>query len=332
MIRLYDSRWPGPNGIGRFATEVVRRIPGLQPLAADLPLFHPLDPWRLAREIRRVAPAVFFSPGFNAPTATPGVPVVFTLHDLNYVHFSANTTALKRAYFATVVKPACRRAACVLTVSEFSRRQIIEWASIPAERVRNVSNGVADSFAPGGARHSPGFPYLLFVGSQAPHKNLHRLVAALARSKAAGEVKLLVTGRPAGDTARWLAAENLGSHVEFTGLIPDDALPAYYRGAVALTMPSLFEGFGLPVVEAMACGTAVLTSDATSLPEVAGEAALIVDPTDIAAIAEAIDRLVFDASLRESLGVRGIARARAFSWDATARTTAAVLDEATRGG
>jgi glycosyltransferase involved in cell wall biosynthesis len=332
VTRLYDSRWPGPNGIGRFATEVVQRIPGLQPLEADLPLFHPLDPWRLAREIRRIAPAVFFSPGFNAPVATPGVPLVFTLHDLNYVHFAANTTALKRAYFATIVKPACRRAARVLTVSEFSRRQIIEWAHIPEERVRNVSNGVAGSFVPGGTRHSPGFPYLLFVGSQASHKNLRRLVAALARSGAAREVKLLVTGQPTADTARWLAAENLGSHVEFTGLLPDDELPAYYRGAVALAMPSLFEGFGLPVVEAMACGTAVLTSDATSLPEVAGDAALIVNPTDVDAIAGAIDRLVFDRTLREDLGAKGIVRARGFSWDETARAIVAVLDEAERGG
>jgi len=328
---LYDPRWPGPNGIGRFAVEVARRLPQLQPLRAALPLFHPLDPWRVAQEIRRLTPAAYFSPGFNAPVATPGVPVVFTVHDLNYVHFSANTTALKRAYFAMIVKPACRRAARVLTVSEFSRQQIIEWARIPAERVLNVGNGVAETFTSAGERHAPAFPYILFVGSQAAHKNLHRLVQALARSKAAREVKLLVTGKPTPETTAWLDTERLHAHVEFAGAVADADLPAFYRGAVALAMPSLFEGFGLPVIEAMACGTAVLTSDRTSLPEVAGDAALIVRPTDTAAIAEGIDQLVFDQALRARLSAKGLARARAFSWDATARAIETVLAEASAG-
>src|SRR5689334_5103756 len=105
---LYDGRWRGRHGIGRYATEIGRRVPGLKPLAPGLPLFHPLDPLWLAYRIRKAKPDVYFSPGFNAPLAGAGVPLVFIVHDLNYVHMSANTTALKRAYFARVVKPACR--------------------------------------------------------------------------------------------------------------------------------------------------------------------------------------------------------------------------------
>ena len=326
---LYDSRWAGPHGIGRFATEVCRRVSGLEPLQVTFPLFHPLDPWRLAREVRRIAPLAFFSPGFNAPLATPGVPLVFTVHDLNYVHFAANTTAFKRAYFALVVKPACRRAARVLTVSEFSRRQILEWAGIPEHRVVNVGNGVDASFTPTGERHSPGFPYVLFVGSLAPHKNFPRLAQALAQSKAAREVKLLVTGNPNDEIARWIEREKLQSMIRFAGVVPDAVLSQYYRGAVALAMPSLFEGFGLPVVEAMACGTPVITSTRTSLPEVAGNAALLVEPTDIAAIADAIDNLVFDDARREELRNMGLIRAKVFRWETTAAAVQDSLDAAT---
>ncbi len=326
---LYDSRWSGAHGIGRFATEVARQLPELEPLEATFPLFHPLDPWRLAREVRRLAPAAFFSPGFNAPVATPGIPVVFTVHDLNYVHFAANTTAAKRAYFAMIVKPACRRAARVLTVSEFSRQQIIEWARIPEASVVNVGNGVSESFTPAGERHSPGFPYILFVGSQAPHKNLERLVRALATSKAASEVKLLATGQPTPATRRWLDDPALGSRVEFAGSVSEEQLAQYYRGALALAMPSLFEGFGLPVVEAMACGTPVITSNRTSLPEIAGGAAVLVDPVSTESIAAAIDRLVYDAQLRQSLAEKGIRRAGTFTWKATAAAIRTVLSETT---
>ena len=326
---LYDSRWAGPHGIGRFATEVCRRVRGLAPLQVTFPLFHPLDPWRLAREVRRIVPPAFFSPGFNAPLATPGVPLVFTVHDLNYVHFAANTTAFKRAYFALIVKPACRRAARVLTVSEFSRRQILEWAGIPEHRVVNVGNGVDASFTPTGERHSPGFPYVLFVGSLAPHKNFPRLARALAQSKAAREVKLLVTGNPNDEIARWIEREKLQSMIRFAGVVPDAGLPQYYRGAVALAMPSLFEGFGLPVVEAMACGTPVITSTGTSLPEVAGDAALLVEPTNTEAIADALEKAVFDAGLRASLSERGIVRARRFNWDNTAAAVSSELSKAT---
>src|SRR6185369_4813418 len=107
-------------------------------------------------QVRRLEPAAFFSPGFNAPLTTPGIPLVFTVHDLNYVHFAANTTPLKRAYFALFVKAACRRAARVLTVSDFSKQQILEWAGLPHDAVVNVGAGVSTAFSPEGERYSPG--------------------------------------------------------------------------------------------------------------------------------------------------------------------------------
>lgn len=327
---LYDSRWAGPHGIGRWATEVAQRVPRLLPLQFTHPLFHPLDPWRLSAEVRRVAPAAFFSPGFNAPQPTPGIPLVFTVHDLNYVKVPENTTPLKRAYFALFVRAACRRAARVLTVSEFSRQQIVEWTRLAPEKIVNVGAGVSADFSPNGERHTPGFPYVLFAGSQAPHKNFRRTAQAFAQSRAArSDVRLLVTGHPTDDTRQWLEREKLWEMVKFAGVVPGELLPSYYRGALALLMPSLFEGFGLPVVEAMASGIPVLTSNRTSLPEVAGDAALLVDPTDVGEIAAAIDRLVFDDELGTGLRERGLLRAGMFSWDKTAAAVSSVLQEAT---
>jgi glycosyltransferase involved in cell wall biosynthesis len=191
----------------------------------------------------------------------------------------------------------------VLTVSAFSRREILEWTGLPGERVEVVGNGVSAAFRPDGPRHQPGYPYFLHVGRRAAHKNVERLVAAHTASRCGREVRLL-----------------------FTGDLSEDQLAAHYRGAVALAFPSLYEGFGLPIVEAMASGTPVLTSNATAIPETAGRGnALVVDPLSVDAIAAGLDQLAEDAVLRADLRQRGLARAKAFSWEQVAGKVAAAL-------
>ena len=298
----YDPRWSGPHGIGRFADEVIARLPGAAPLRIGAARLSVLDPLATTLAARRLREGVYFTPGFNPPLRS-GVPFVFCIHDLIHLRFAGESTPLRRAYYRLVVGPAAQRAARVLTVSEHARGEILAWTKLPPGRVTVVGNGVSAAFRPEGPRHEPGFPYFLHVGRRAAHKNVERLVAAHAASRCGREVRLL-----------------------FTGELDDAQLAAQYRGALALVFPSLYEGFGLPIVEAMACGTPVLTSNATAMPETAGEGnALIADPLSIEALAAAMDRLAEDAALRADLRQRGLMRARAFSWDRVAEKTANAL-------
>jgi glycosyltransferase involved in cell wall biosynthesis len=209
----------------------------------------------------------------------------------------------------------------VLTVSEYSRNEIREWAQVGDEKVVNVGNGVGLQFCGSGGRYDPGYPYLLYVGSHKPHKNLARLLKAFAISGVRRSVRLVLTG--ARDSKISARVEDLGLNgdvrfVEFPG---DESLADLYRGAEGFVFPSLYEGFGLPPLEAMACGVPVLTSNVCSLPEVVGDAAILVDPLDVDAIADGIRRLVCDSELRARLQTEGPLRARRFSWAETAKRT-----------
>jgi len=322
---LADGRWNGPHGIARFAREIYARLPPMQ-WVGGTPLFHPLDPLSLGLQTRRAGCKAFFTPGFNPPLFEK-VPLVLTVHDLNYVYFPDNSDAMRRAYFRYLVRPACRRAHKVLTVSQFSRSHIMQWADVGADRVLNVGCGVSGAFQPSGERHQPGYPYVLMVGQDRPHKNVQRSIRAFAQSGLNREMKLLIAGDLRPQT--WALADSLGLNgsVVALGSVSEERLPPLYRGAAALCMPSLFEGFGLPVVEAMACGVPVLASTATSLPEVAGDAAVLLDPLDVDRIAEGLQRVVSDSALRAQLRLRGIERAAQFSWQRTVNSIRKVLDD-----
>lgn len=325
---LADHRWCGPHGIGRFAGEVLRRLPALYPVPAPWPLLHPLEPVRLAWVLERLRPRVYLSPGFNPPLWSP-VPCVFTLHDLIHLQCPAESSLTKLAYYRLVVRPAMRWAARVLTVSRYVKQELLAWAGVPDERVVVVGNGVGPPFGPVGPRHAPGYPYLFYAGNRKPHKNLPCLLQGYARSGLRGDVRLVLTGPPDAETHRQTAALGVTAWVVYAGQLPDTALAAYYRGAVALVCPALYEGFGLAPLEAMACGTPVLTSNVTALPEVVGEAALQVDPYDVEAIAWGMQRLVQDSPLRQALVRQGLERARLFTWEQTATRVWQVVQEAT---
>lgn len=325
MPILSDGRWRGLHGIGRFASEVLGRLPAHALLENGPRPLSPLDPAWLTCHVLTRRPGVFFSPGFNPPPICP-FPCVFTIHDLIHVEDPVATIA-KRLYYALVLRPAARRAFRVLSVSEYSRRCILEWSGLPEERVVNVGNGVGPPFQPEGARYEPGFPYALYVGNSRPHKNLPRLLSAF-RDLECPELRLLLTGRATPAVAAEIRRLRLERRTRFLGTLSDDELAAVYRGALFVVLPSLMEGFGLPALEAMACGTPVIVSNRTALPEVAGDAGLLVDPLDAGSMKRAMEKVLGDADLRAAMRAAGLRRVGLFSWHGVAARVRSVLEAA----
>ncbi len=241
---------------------------------------------------------------------------------------------------------AARRADRILTVSESARRDLLAWFKLPGDRVRVVSEGPDALFGPRPddlesretlERHGlvPGSRYWLHVGGLSPHKNLLRLIDAFARTNPEQTGFRLVLVGDMGDVFHThipelraaVASAGLGDRVVFTGFVPDADLVHLYNRAEALVQPSLMEGFGLPAVEAMACGRPVVASTAGSLPEVIGDAGLYFDPTDCEAIASALRRFANEPGLREALGAKALKQAARYSWDASASATLDCLEE-----
>lgn len=322
---LYDARWIGLSGMGRFADEVSKRLPALAFYKAARVPWHAADPALLSVMLWRRRPKLFFSPGYSPPLSSP-CPFVFTLHDLHHLRVRENSSAAKRAYYRHVIRPACRRAAFVLTVSEFSKREIVEWAGVRPEKVISVGNGIGPPFVAEGAKHVPGFPYLLYVGSRKPHKNLPRLMQAFALAELPAELRLILVGWEGPELDSEIQPRGLGGRVICRRCDSDEELASLYRGALGFVFASLYEGFGLPPLEAMACGAPVVTSNAAAIPEVLGDAGLLVDARNVDEFAAAIHALVADAGLREKLREKGFARAKKFTWDETARKISLVLE------
>lgn len=323
---LLDARWLDEDGsrnvlgLARVAREVVRRLPPLERLEGGPRLLHPTEPAWLTGVLARRHPRLFYSPGFTVPPTCP-VPFVFTLFDLIHLRAPEMRRARMRVYYRLHVRPAVKRARAVLTGSDHSRAEIVEWSGIDASRVVVIGSAAAPQFEPDGAVYRPGFRYVLTVGNQKPHKNLARLVRAFARVEERDALRLVVTGPPNAELVTLAHAEGVVERLVFLGRVPDQALPDVYRGAEALVFPSLYEGFGLPPLEAMACGTPVVSSTVTSLAEVVGDAAVVIDPLDVDSIADGIDRVLRDDQLRQALRARGIAQAARFSWERTAEIT-----------
>lgn len=255
--------------------------------------------------------------------------MVFTLHDLIHLRIKEESSIGKRLYYKAVVKPAAGGAARVLTDTAFSKSEILEWTGLPEHLVEVVGAGVSEAFRKDGPVRQSSAPYFLFVGSRKPHKNLPRVLEAFARSGLSRHVRLALTGDADGLTLRAAAKLGIDSALEFLGCISDDDLAACYRGAVALAAPSLYEGFGIPPVEALACGCPVLAA-APAQREVLGDAALFVDPGNTDEISSAMLALMAPGT-RQRLAALGLRRCRQFSWDKTADKVRAVLAEAGHG-
>lgn len=325
-MRLFDNRWAGAHGIGRFSSELLRRLEGFQSVEVRGRPSDPFDPWRLGKYLRKMRAEFYFSPGYNAP-ARASCRFAFTVHDLNHLVVTENGGALKRLYYKRIVKPALKDASVVFTVSEFSRQQILEWSGMSEERLVVVRQGIADEFNPFGDVSERDRPYLLYVGNHRPHKNLHRTFMGFAASGLARDFDFLATGEPDDSLRTQLKILKIEARVHFLGRISDAVLASYYRGARGLVFVSLYEGFGLPIIESMACGTPVLTSNVASMPEVAGGAALLADPCHVGDIAEKMRAVSTDEVLRADLRTRGLVWASQYDWN---QTTATIRDALSR--
>lgn len=306
---------------------------------------------RLSAELLAHPPDVLFVPAHVLPLATPRARrtrAVVTVHDLGYLRFPEAHTRGQRLALRLSTVWSARVAQRVIAVSHATRDDLVRRARVPADKISVVHHGVrmsakrkaqsdrdlsiAVTAAPDTPNSRP--PYFLYVGTIQPRKNLIRLIeafAAFSLQPSALGVHLVIAGKRG-----WLAegierrAAELGvaGRVRFLGYVPDEELPALMAGALGFVFPSLYEGFGMPPLEAMACGTPVVVSSSSSLPEVVGDAGLVVSPDDPEDLAEALHRVLTDAELRERLHARGLQQARRFSWRDTAERTLAVYQEA----
>lgn len=338
-------------GVGTFCTELLRvlpqaasswrlvlyldRPPGRQfPLAAsqaDIRVLPKVPLWTqraLPSALLADRPDVYFSPVTQLPFNCPCKAIAMVM-DLAYVSFPGHFTLRQRLQNQLQTAWAVRRAGRLLALSEATRNDLNRLYGVPRDAVGVTLAGPARRFAP---VHAPetlaelGLPprYVLYVGRIQPRKNITRLIEAFAVVRARNPElphRLVIAGGQG-----WLydgiyaAAQDSPAreHIQFLGYVPDELLPALITGADVLALVSLWEGFGLPVIEAMACGTAVLTSNCSSLPEVAGDAACLADPNDTQDIAQKLEHLLLDDVYRGTLAARGPAQAARFTWEATA--------------
>ncbi len=311
--------------------------------ASRLPTINPRIriPWEqvLAPLLLRWHQADLFHGTLNViPFACP-VPGVVTIHDLAFIRFPQTFRAYNRTYLDFATRVSVRRAVRILAVSEHTRQEVVGLLGVPAERVVVTPNAARDHFRPPDpptlaafrARHSLPERFILYVGTLEPRKNLTTLLEAYSQVVRHDPVPLLIGGgkgwmyQPVFER---LEALGLRDRVHFVGYIDEQDLPLWYAAARMFVFPSLYEGFGMPPLEAMACGTPVVTSNTSSLPEVVGEAGLMVAPTDADAMAGAMLRLLHDDGLHRHLREQGLRRARHFSWRTTAEQTLMAYEQA----
>lgn len=324
-----DRRWPVDTGIGNVQAELEARLPAgmrIVDLEVGGRIGSPLSPLAISRTLSgHGSKGVFFSAGFVPPLVSR-LPSVVVVHDLTHRRFYGRW---KRLYYDLVYKPLYKRCAAIACVSEFVRGEFLEWSGIAPEKVHLVYNGVEANFSDAGNRHSPGYEYVFYCGNHRPYKNLDRLIRAYAASGLpARGIRLVLTGNTNPELSALASQLNVATEVVFTGRLPFNEIPSFYRGALAVAYVSMFEGFGLPIVEAYASGVPVLTSNVSSMPEVAGGGALLVNPESVEEITQGLDRITSDESLRQDLIAGGHKRRADFDWDVSARRLWQLVKEA----
>jgi glycosyltransferase involved in cell wall biosynthesis len=324
-MRVRHSRWSTATPLGRIAWEQL------------------VAPAALYRDRIHLLHAM----AFVAPLLSP-CPTVVTVLDLSFVRYPEAFKTFKRTYLRLMTRISARRARQVIAISESTRQDVIDRLGVPAERVQTVYCGVDGRFEPRPAAEVAAFRrqkdlperFILFLGTIEPRKNVSRLVEAFSQllaSDPAGtsDLYLVVAGGRGWFSEAVFArveALGIGERIIFPGYVPEGEKVLWYNAAMCFCYPSLYEGFGLPPLEAMACGVPVITSDVSSLPEVVGDAGLTVPPEEPAALCEALRRLAVNPALRAELAQKGRARARRFSWAEAARQTVGVYYQALKGG
>jgi glycosyltransferase involved in cell wall biosynthesis len=332
---IYTTRGLDAAAIGLPANFQVRpsRLPTINPRVRI-----PWEQFLAPLLVRRIGADVFHGTLNVVPLACP-IPSVVTIHDLAFIRFPQTFRAYNRTYLDFATRLTARRAARILTVSEHTRREVIGLLGVPPERVVVTPNAARAHFRPPPigaidqlrARHGLPERFLLYVGTLEPRKNLTTLLEAFAEVARRTDATLLIGGGKG-----WLytpiferlTALGLRDRVRVVGYIDEEELPLWYAAATVFVFPSIYEGFGMPPLEAMACGTPVVTSNTSSLPEVVGDAGIMVDPHDAAALAAALAQLLNDADLRADLRTRGLQRAARFTWNTTAERTLRAYEDA----
>ena len=294
--------------------------------------------WSFRKPLREDKPDIFFAQ-FNSP---PGIKckLVTAIHDLSFEHLPETFRWHEAPRMKFAIRRAAMRSDHIVACSDYSRQDILQTYSLPQDRVTAIHLAAAPflrretdphRLAAVRAKYDLPHDFILGVGSIQPRKNLGRLIAAYAQLTKIRDIpQLVLAGKKAwlhGDSVAAAAKHRIDDKVIFTGFVPEEDLGALYSAAKIFVYPSFFEGFGLPPLEAMQCGTPVITGDRTSLPEVVGEAGIMVDPYDVSSIAAAMERLLTDDALRAELSRRGIERAKEFSWEKTARKTLSVFEQ-----
>ncbi|MFQ5813782.1 MAG: glycosyltransferase family 4 protein, partial [Anaerolineae bacterium] len=323
--------------------------PGLALKLSRLPTFRPpirifweqvVQPFALQKERVDLLHAL----AFVTPLLSP-CPSVVTIHDLSFLLYPESFKRSKRFYLSLFTRLSARQARCIIAVSKSTKRDVVRLLGVSPDKVEVVYSGVDDVFHPlaedqvAAFRSKRGLPerFILFVGTIEPRKNVTRLIEAFAALRPCdlANLKLVIGGAKGWFYHNVFArVEELGleGDVVFPGYIPVSELPLWYNAAELFVYPSLYEGFGLPLLEAMACGTPVVAANTSSLPEVVGEVGLTVDPLDVEGLAEAMRRALGDEVLRQEMRDRGLQRAKGFSWTKTAQETVQVYRRAMESG
>jgi len=274
---------------------------------------------------------LYHATDFVLPPHLPNTHTLLTVHDLSFVRVPDAATPTLKQYLDTVVPRSVKRASHILADSEATKRDLVDLYAVDPVKVTVLLSGVDRRFLPVDFGFSTmrrkykidNRPYIFTIGTVQPRKNYVRLIHALANLRQLGyDLNLVIAGGRG-----WLAdpiyeaieQTKLGDYVHMIGFVDDGDLPTLYSDAACVAFPSLYEGFGFPVLEAMACGTPVITSNVSSLPEVAGDAAIMVDPYSIEAITEAIQRVMDDTTLRENMVEAGLQHVKSFTWERAAK-------------
>ena len=349
-----DARMLGWSGVGRYTENLLQGLAEIDkeneyiifkkapfpPFSFGEQLFFPLI-------LRKKKIDLFHSPHFLNPLF--GVrKLILTVHDLIPLHFPQYFSLRERFYFYQVLKRGIKRAKKIIAVSQYTKKDILNNFKVEEEKIKVIPNAVSKIFHPIDSlekikkfkeKYSISQPYLLYVGNQKPHKNLEKLFQAfkLLKEKTKESYILVIASPPPKAGRRTKACRGLihqarrtnklDPSIIFLENISDEELPLLYNGAEVFVFPSLYEGFGLPPIEAMACGTPVVTSNTTSLPEVIGEAAITVNPQNSEEMAKEMNKVLGDAQLRNVLIKKGLERAKLFSINRLAKETLKVYKE-----
>jgi glycosyltransferase involved in cell wall biosynthesis len=317
----------------RFDLRNILAHPRVEGISYRVPLYRPQDQVRLPMLARRLRLDLFHVPYFAAPLLLP-CPLVLTIHDLIFDRYPAYMPQRwARGYYRAMTTAGLRRARGVLAVSEATSRDLQAYYRLSPDAITVTPLAAEAAYRPADptqvavARRRYNLPehFILSVGTRRPHKNIGSVVRAFGRIRDKVRHALVLIGEPdrrfPDGLPALIAREGLAGRVIDAGPVAEQDLPAIYSAADVLAFPSLVEGFGLPVLEAMSCGLPVVTSRCSSIPEVAGDAAILVDPTDDEALAAALLRVVTEPGLRGDLRTRGLMQAARFSWQNTARQT-----------